>query len=142
MDENRFAGAWRLISFELHDSEGQVTYPFGDNPQGYIIYTPNGYMSVSYMPSNRPPFTGDDSMGGSIEEQAAAMSTYRSYCGRYEVQGDRVIHHIEVSLFPNWKGRDQARTYTFVDDRLVLSTPPTLYKGKYQTAHLVWERTA
>lgn len=41
-------------------------------------------------------------MGGTIEEKASAAETYVSYCGRYGVEGDKIIHHIEVGFFPNW----------------------------------------
>jgi hypothetical protein len=33
-----------------------------------------------------------------------------AYGGRYSFSGDRVIHHVEMSLFPNWVGSDQERT--------------------------------
>ena len=35
-------------------------------------------------------------------ERAEAAAGYLSYAGRYEVEGTRVRHLIEVSLFPNW----------------------------------------
>ncbi|NES68568.1 MAG: lipocalin-like domain-containing protein, partial [Okeania sp. SIO2D1] len=27
--QNRFVGTWRLVSFELNDEKGEVTYPYG-----------------------------------------------------------------------------------------------------------------
>ena len=30
--------------------------------------------------------------------------TFQSYCGKYEIKGDRVMHHVEVSLNPNDTG--------------------------------------
>ena len=65
-----------------------------------------------------------DVVGGSEEERAAAFSTYLSYCGTYEVEGDVVVHHIEMSLFPNWVGGEQKRQFEPSDDKLVLRTPP------------------
>jgi hypothetical protein len=56
------------------------------------------------------------------------------------VHQDTVVHHIEVSLFPNWKGVDQVRRFAFDGDRLTLSTAPMVVAGVERTAHLVWER--
>ena len=97
-------------------------------------------MSVAIMTSNRPHFSLDDILGGSIEEKAFATETYLTYCGTYKIVEDKIIHQIEVSLFPNWTGIDQVRYFELKGNRLTLSTPLLLLRGKKQTAHLVWER--
>ena len=51
-------------------------------------------MSVTVMSANRLKFTSGDIKGGTTEEKVAAADTYISYCGKYEVQQDTVIHHI------------------------------------------------
>lgn len=140
MNQGQFVGTWKLVSFELRSSKGQVNYPFGDKPVGYIIYNQDGFMSVAFMASERQKFASNDPQKGTMEEKSSAMDTFFSYCGRYEVQGDRIVHHIEVSLFPNWTGMEQQRLYEFEGDRLTLSTPPFQVAGVEQTAHLVWER--
>lgn len=71
----------------------------------------------------------------------SAFDTYFSCCGKYELRGDKVVHHIDVSLFPNWTGQDQERFYRFEGDRLILSTQPLLMEGLEQTAHLIWKRS-
>ncbi|MGO9021709.1 MAG: lipocalin-like domain-containing protein [Syntrophobacteraceae bacterium] len=142
MAENPFIGTWRLVSFELRSENGQVSYPFGQDVDGYIIYSQDGYMSVAFMKAGRSNFTSRYLFAdGSMEEKALAVDTYMSYCGKYEVCGDKVIHHIEVSLFPNWTGKDQQRFYRFDGDRLILSSPPVLREGIEQTAHLTWKRS-
>ena len=35
-------GAWRLISCQ-QDMDGTSVKPFGDNPQGYLVYMPGGH---------------------------------------------------------------------------------------------------
>ena len=97
-------------------------------------------MSVAIMSTKRPKFASGDLWGGTTEEKVAAADTYISYCGKYEVQGDKVIHHIDVSFFPNWSGVDQTRFFEFKGNRLSLSTPPILMAGIQRTAHLIWER--
>jgi hypothetical protein len=140
MAENPFVGAWRLVSCEFRGTDGQIRYPYGRDLAGYILYGQDGYMSVAIMGTERPRFAADDIRGGTTEEKVAAADTYISYCGRYEVRGDRVIHHIEVSFFPNWAGVDQERLFAFEDDELSLSTPPLLVNGVQQAAYLIWRR--
>ncbi len=69
------------------------------------------------------------SVRGSTEEKVHAVDTYVSYCGRYEFQGDVVIHHVELSLFPNWVGVDQERLAELRGNRLTLSTRPMVLGG-------------
>lgn len=139
MAQNLFLGTWRLLSCELRTVDGQVSYPLGQAPVGYIMYNEDGYMSVAMMSTNRPKFAAGDIRGGTSEEKGAAADTYVSYCGRYDIQGNKVIHHIEVSFFPNWIGVDQGRFFKFEGDTLSLSTPLFLVDGVQQTAHLIWQ---
>ena len=133
-------GTWALESWEVVDSTGAVGHPFGEKPVGYIMYSPEGYMAVAFMPPGRKHFEAADILGGTLDEKSAAIGTYISYCGRYKVEGDQVRHHIDASLFPNWTGVTQERIVSLTGDTLRLSTPPLLIKGKVQTAHLVWKR--
>ena len=104
------------------------------------MYNHGGYMSVAFMHANRPPFASKDMRAGTPEEKEAAFDSYQSYCGTYEVLDDKVVHHIEVSLYPNWIGVAQERFFDFDGDKLSLSTPPLLLDGVEQTAHLIWQR--
>ena len=139
MDKNQLIGTWRLISFEIRNTDEQVSYPYGEDAIGYLLYTFDGYMSATLMRAKRSKFAARDIAGGTIEEQIMAVQTYLSYCGKYEIQDNKVIHHIEASLFPNWVGIDQERFFEFKDNRLFLSTPPLLVSGKQQVANLAWE---
>ena len=54
-----------------------------------------------------------------------------------EHKGETVIHHVELSLFPNWVGVDQERLVEVMENRLTLSTRPILLGGIQQSAHLI-----
>lgn len=142
MGANRLVGTWRLVSMEIRDAAGGASYPFGPDAVGYLVYAADGYMSAAIMTADRPTFTAGDILGGGVEERAEAAATYISYAGRYEVKGDRVVHHVEVSLFPNWVGGTQHRFFEFVGDRLSLSTGPMVLAGLERRAYLIWERAA
>src|SRR5215216_943552 len=143
MASNPLIGTWRLLSWENRSVEdGQLSYPLGEDATGYIIYNEDGYMFVAIMAPHRLRFAHDDLLSATKEEEALAEETYLSYCGRYDFLGDRVVHHVELSLFPNWIGGDQERLVDLRGERLTLSTRALLLRGIQQTAHLIWERVS
>jgi hypothetical protein len=118
-----------------------VRYPYGEDATGYILYGADGYMAVSIMSADRQPFAGADILRRTTEEAAEATRTYLSYSGSYEILPDRVIHYVDISLFPNWSGTVQERFYVMEGDRLELSSAPIPAPGDGgPRAHLVWER--
>jgi hypothetical protein len=133
-------GTWRLVSWEHRTSDGQVSSPFDGHASGYIMYTEDGHMSVQIMASGRPRFAGGDLFESTPDEATAAYQTYLAYCGTYEIQPGKVIHHIEVSLFPNWIGVAQERFIELSGDTLTIRTPPILSHGLERTSRLVWHR--
>ena len=140
MSKQLLVGSWKLVSFETRDANGSISYPWGKDALGYLMYNADGYMSVTVMSSNRLKFSSADVKGGTTEEKVAAADTYVSYCGTYEIQQDTVIHHIELSFFPNWIGVDQKRMLSIEGDRLSLSSLPQTLAGVEQTIHLIWKR--
>lgn len=136
-------GAWSLISFEIHKSDGTVTRPFGDDARGLIIYTDVGRFSAQLMRGDRPTFAAGDQMKGTPEEIEAAYTGCVSYYGSYKLDagGGFVVHQVERSLFPNWEGKGLKRFFELSGNRLTLRTPPTLWGGSGEVvAVLVWER--
>ena len=140
MTTNPLVGTWRLLSWETKRADGTIDYPFGARAVGFIIYTDDGYMSVVIASSERDPFEANDLLGGSAGEKAQAAETYLSYCGRYEYRGDSVVHHVELSLFPNWSGHDQERSVQLRENRLTLEASPLVIRGVEQAARLIWEK--
>jgi hypothetical protein len=136
---NPLVGTWKLVSCEYRRSNGDVSYPWGSDAEGYIMYSEDGHMSVVIMSANRSGFTSDDIKTASVEEKGAAYDGYLSYCGTYDFQGDRVIHKVQLSLFPNWTGTDLVRFVKFEGNRLILTSPPMISHGTHQTARVVWE---
>ena len=132
-------GTWRLKLWETRTADGRVAYPLGRDAVGYLIYTAGGYMAVTMMRVNRPTFASDDLLGGTLEEQATAAAGYVTYCGRYEIRDGTVVHHVELSLFPNWVGIDQVRFAEVEGDELTITTERLAIGGE-TVNRLVWER--
>ncbi|MFC5650530.1 lipocalin-like domain-containing protein [Paenibacillus solisilvae] len=137
--QNPFIGTWRLISYEERTADGKVYYPTGPDATGYIMYNADGFMSVAIMAANRHNFASGDPAKGTPEELAAAAA-YLSYAGKYEVMDNLVIHHVEISFFPNLAGNTRERTAEFNENILILSSPPYEVNGVMQTSVITWKR--
>ena len=139
MTADQLLGTWKLVRWYNEAADGTVTEPFGPDPVGFISYSHDGYMFAHLAIAGRARYASDDMAAGTIDEESAAMKSYVSYAGPYEIDGNDVIHHVELASFPNWTGTDQRRQIRFEDGRLRLSAPFE-YDGAMVTAHAVWER--
>lgn len=136
-------GAWRLVSFKATAVDrGDVVEPYGARPRGMLVYTADGAMSAQIMRPDRPQFQQARLEEGQPEELVAAAVGYMAYGGTWEVSGESlVVHHVEISLFPNWVGATLSRIATWDGDRLDLNLPePAMIWGARRTGVLKWER--
>ena len=142
--DRRFIGTWILVTSEFRTSAGKVTYPLGEKAVGILIYDTGGRMAAQLMRPDRPKFASGDMRGGTPEENKAAVEGYVAYFGRYEVNSinGTIVLHVEASLFPNWLGQDQVRSFEFSADAgtLTLKTLSLLSGGQEMTGVLVWKR--
>jgi hypothetical protein len=136
----RFVGSWKLVSWELTDTAGNILYPYGRDAVGRITYDAAHRISIQIMRRGRSNFTSKP-FQSTVEEAAAAFKSYFAYQGTYSIDERRgvVIHKVEASLYPNQtgldQGLDQVRRYTLHGTRLVL-------EGDTASGHskLTWEK--
>jgi len=135
-------GAWRLKAFRIVSSNGEVYYPFGESAQGVLLYSRCGLVSAQLMSTDRPMFESDDQQIGTPVEFEENLKNCVSYYGTFEINEEEgfVIHHVEQSVFPNWKGTAQKRFFELKDNTLSISTPPVNWGNDQKVATLVWER--
>jgi len=134
-----FIGVWKLTSWESRNDD-KVTYRWGKDVMGYLIYHEDGHMAVSIMKSGRTPFDAKSPLDASDVEKQSIADTFIAYSGTFSVKENQVFHHVLTSSFPNWIGSDQKRWFEFKDNQLMLSTDPGLISENQQTEHLIWER--
>jgi hypothetical protein len=110
-------GSWRLVAYEL-EIEGQAErrQPFGPNPRGHLVFTPEGRMIGLIVAADRAP-------GRSDAEQAALHRSMLAYAGRYRVEGDRFVTSVDASWNEAWTGGEQVRSFTLEGDRLDVVSP-------------------
>jgi len=138
-------GTWRLVEWTFTVDDSRPTRPWGGNPAGLLTYTEDGRMSASLMSNGRPGAPTRTLSAAPIEIRAAAAAGYLSYAGSYSIDGSDVLHHIELSLMPNWVGTTERRLIEWTPSEdgfdLILSTPPTKTDGgRLAVNRLHWER--
>lgn len=132
-------GVWRLKSWIQEYDDGRRQHPFGMTPEGLLIYAIGGYMSGTIQAGDRKKLSGGQ-WTSPPEESAAAFTSFLGYAGRFTVEGSDVVHHIEVTSFPNWKGVDQCRHATLEDGELRLIGRIEAGTSEARTVTLLWQR--
>jgi len=135
-------GAWKLVSFTHLDEAGkEITGPFGERPRGRIVYTATGHMVTVILADDRGAFSVEDFRQAGDNEKVAAFDTMAAYSGRYELIGNRVVHHVDLAWIPGWTGSHLDRTVEFSQvGRLILTGPPMKIGGRTLGLKIVWER--
>jgi hypothetical protein len=140
MGRHGLAGAWKPVSYELRYANGETVYPLDREPSGYPMYSADGHMCGAMMSSDTPRFAGDNFQKGNPEDHVTAARTYPSYFGPYEVPGDRMVHRVEISLFPNLVDAARDRNIELTGDWLTLSAP-IASRGRRGRVEVHWRRT-
>lgn len=140
----QLVGAWTLVSYVERPTDGsEPIYPMGEQPQGIIMYTPDGYMSAQLMKPGRPEFASGDWFEGTPAEVEAEASGYIAYSGPFHTDEEKrhLAHSMFVSLFPNWIGQTQPRVVEIEGDELRLSSASPIRSGGKETmSYLTWRR--
>lgn len=132
-------GRWAIRSWVQAYDDGRTVYPMGEQLTGSIQYGQK-HMSCLIGKLGRPAFKTGGQWNASQEDKAAAYDSFLSYSGTYEVVGDEVIHHVVLSLFPNWEGGLQRRRVRLMDGHLHLTARLEDGTPEARTASLVWNR--
>jgi hypothetical protein len=119
-------GVWTLRRFSEVTEGRPPHYPFGNDPEGLLIYTPDGFVSAALMARDRPNLDGNGFADGTADQYASAGKSFIGYTGKYEVDEARsiVTHRPLVAFSPNMVGSVQQRRVELEGDVLVLTVEP------------------
>jgi hypothetical protein len=119
--QNRFVGAWKLVSLEEPGADGQIHKA---NCSGMFVFTSDRKASVQVMYRNEQ--TGS----------AYAHGGYEASYGTYQIEGPSIFtFHIEGALVRTLIGRDLKRQYEIRGNRLTVKSMDPNEHWK-----VVWER--
>ncbi len=121
----RFLGSWKLVGVNREEVATGRKLDTDLQQTGYISYTPDGRMMV--MIARHFPDKDDE---------------ITAYAGNWRVDGDSVIHDVEMAVRAPWKGTRQVRGYRFEGNRLTLSPPVSedYIHGSVTRRSLEWEK--
>ncbi|MCE0963297.1 lipocalin-like domain-containing protein [Pseudomonas putida] len=140
----KLIGTWVLETYTEYPVDGSAPiHPFGEHPEGFIIYSADGYMSAQLSMPNRASFSSGDWFEGTDAEYRSLGLSYISYSGPFDVyeHSGELTHTIAVSMFPNWIGQVQPRTANLVGDILELgNTSQYRSSGRAVNARIRWRR--
>ena len=118
--ENPILGTWKLQSL-VHEATatGQRSSPFGDHPDGYLNYSPDGRMYAIGVAEDRPK---PRDLVPTEEENAKLQGSMFAYAGTYTADGEKVVHHVDISWNQSWTGTDLVRFYKLDGNTLTITT--------------------
>jgi hypothetical protein len=131
-------GAWSLVSFNVDEGKSAAKPRFGPDPVGYLIYSADARMAAVLAGTHRPELKSPSGTAASEGNRSEALLNSLAYAGRYEVRGDRVFHHVEVSIFTDLMGTTLERQFRLQGDTLTIRTLPPEIWGTSNV--LVWKR--
>lgn len=133
-------GAWSLVTWDIqYGDQRPVTYPYGADAQGMLVYSADRHLSVVICSAGRPRLSTESVRKAPVEQKLAAFETYFSYAGQWELRENTIVHRLSYALNPNFIGTDQVRALALDGDRLTLSTTDTV-KDVERLHRLVWKR--
>ncbi|WP_210589421.1 lipocalin-like domain-containing protein [Streptomyces sp. GESEQ-35] len=117
-------GVWHLEAFHDVDEAGRPVGegPLGPAPEGMLVYTADGHVSVSMMPTTPEP-----------------GPSYMGYAGDWRVAGGKVVHRIRISSRADWIGVEQTRDAELDGDVLIVRATREV-GARPQRRVLVWRR--
>ena len=122
LEAGDLVGAWKLVRWEISYSDNRpVSLPFGEDAEGMITYTPNGYMSAVLHRGKRGPVSTQYVLQAPAEEKAELFASFMYYGGPFRIEGEDVIHTVAHALNPDLVGMDQLRHVKVDGDYLILT---------------------
>lgn len=140
MNTNALIGTWFLREAHAVGSQGERLHDvYGAQPSGVIHYNSDGRMMALITHDGRKRIDGDR-QAAPEQQRAEAYKSSIAYAGKFTLEGDWVLHEVDISTYPNWVGTVLRRALSFEQDAAVLTTAPQIQDGVETVIKLVWQR--
>jgi len=123
--DTRFLGSWKLVGVNREEVATGKKLDTDMQQSGYISYTPDGRMMVMIA-----------------RHRADTEDEITAYAGKWHVEGECVIHDVDMAVRAPWKNTRQVRGFRFHGNRLTLSPPVSedYIHGSVTRRSLEWEK--
>ena len=135
-------GTWALVSVDNIYPDGSRIHPYGDNPQGLLMFDVRGNYAIQIYKALRPQVASGDKNKSTPEENTAMVQGSNAHFGSYLVdeQSKTIIFNIVHASFPNWEGTVQKRSYTYTGNQIKYVVTHTTQGGQAVIAEVAWRR--
>ena len=109
---DQIVGTWNFVVAEVVAPDGKKSFPFGETPNGVLIFTADGQFSQIHAASDLPKIASNNRLTGTPEEFAAIMRRSIWVFGSYSINEEKktVTYKIVSASYPNWQGDAQERS--------------------------------
>src|SRR6266446_2951381 len=114
----QLAGTWKIVSLITSFDRGDTVEPFGPNPKGRLVLTPEGQWIIILTGANRR-------LAKSIDEKATLLDSMLAYSGKYIIDGNRMTIRVDMSSNEIYSGanQNQTRFFNIEGDKPTIRTP-------------------
>jgi Lipocalin-like domain len=120
--DNPLLGTWKLKSYLREvTATGERYNERGEHPNGFLSYGADGRMYAIITWDNR---ANPLDVVPTNDERIRLYGTMLSYAGTYTMDGEKVIHHVDISWNQIWTGTDQVRFYKLDGNTLTITSAP------------------
>jgi hypothetical protein len=132
----QLVGTWKLTAWVVQVIGEDSREPYGPNPKGRLIMTPEGHWMLLITGASRRPAKTTD-------EKAALLDSMIANSGKYRIEGAKITIRADMSSNEIGANEDQTRFFKVDGDKLALRTPEiasAVLPGKKVVGTLHWER--
>ena len=134
---DQILGTWSFVSTVNTRPDGSKYNPWGENPTGILMYSPNGRFAFMIIRSDIPKL---DREKGTPEQFTAAYNGQIAYHGTFTVdeKTKTIVHKVAGSTFSGFNGAEQKRVVTSVTaDELRYTNATSSFGAKVDS---LWRR--
>ena len=135
-DRATIVGSWKVISYDVEfQNSGERRPLLSAQPNGYLIFTPEGrVMSYLEAEGRKVPTTDDECL--------EAYWTMVAYTGKYRLEGKKWITNVDGAWNVELVGTEQQRMFELKGNRLSVTTSwvAQRYDSRLTRVRLTFER--
>lgn len=140
-------GSWIMVDrgTDSAEDQAQAAARYGGDPQGFMIFAPDGRMNAIVCWGGRPPLAGDPAWHADAPDadKIRAFDTYLSYGGEWRVANGTLTTKVRYALNPGWVGGDQVRRLEMeADGHLILKLSRAWPDGRVMNGWVRWRRAS
>lgn len=129
IDRRRLIGTWELMRWSVTEPDGSVADAMGSGARGLMVFTPDGWATISIAAGERPRLSRRLPGTATTELRAAAFDAFVNYCCRWRVVGTTVELDVRLAQNPAVEGTLQVRGLSLRGRTLTTSSREPTERG-------------